>query len=177
MICEFSKDFVQKALFYASEKHKEQKMGRPPKQIPYATHFFGVALNALNFASCEELDKTFLLTLAMLHDTLEDTDATYQELADEFGKNVADGVMALTRNEDIEFEKQIPDCLTRIKKQPKEVAIVKMADRLFNIRKRFTGWTQEKQNAYIKEAQFICDELGYACENLKQVLQNAINKY
>ena len=177
MICEFNKDIVQKALFFASIKHGEQKMGRPPKQIPYVTHFCGVALNVINFASCEQVDKTFMLTLALLHDTLEDTITTHEELVQEFGVRVADGVKALSRNPELPLEKQIPDCVERIKGQPKEVAIVKMADRLINIRKRFSGWTKEKQDAYKIEAQFICDELGYVSKNLKQALQEAINKY
>jgi len=177
MLSLFDKASVQKAIFFASQKHREQKMGRPPVEIPYATHFFSVALTAINFTYMEDVDKTFLLTLAILHDTIEDTNTTYDELLSNFGAKVADGVLALSRNENIPYENQIADCVHRIKIQPKEVAIVKMADRMFNMRERFKYWSVEKQDKYKIEGQMICDELGYASQNMKQALQLTINSY
>ena len=177
MLSLFDKTSIQKALMFASVKHKEQKMGRPPVEIPYATHFIGVALTAINYTYNQDIDKTFLLTLALLHDTIEDTNATYQELLTEFGKSVADGVLALSRNESIAYENQIADCVHRIKSQPKEVAIVKMADRMFNMRERYKFWSIEKQDNYKAEGQMICDELGYASQSMKQALQETINAY
>ncbi|MBR6779015.1 MAG: hypothetical protein IKM43_02555 [Clostridia bacterium] len=108
---------------------------------------------------------------------MEDTTTTYQDLKKEFGVKVADGVLALSRNEDIQTDQQIKDCIAKIKMQPKEVAIVKMADRMFNIRERYSAWTKEKQDFYKSEAQYICDELGYASQNMKDALQQAINLY
>lgn len=178
MLSLFDKDKVQKALMFASNKHKDQMMGRSSGNLmPYATHFFGVALNAINFCFNEDVNKTLILQLAFLHDTLEDTNTTYENLTCEFGKIVADGVLALTRNPEIEPNLQIEDCLKRIKTQPKEVAIVKMADRLFNIRERFSGWDKQKQDNYKQEAQLICNELGCYSANLKQALQQAIDVY
>ncbi len=152
-------------------------MGRPPKEIPYITHCVGVALNALNFTASEEVDKTFLLVVALLHDTIEDTNTTKTEIETEFSNKVASAVMALSRNLKIEVDKQIPDCIERIKNQPKEVAIVKMADRMFNMRERFPYWDKAKQDNYKIEGQLICDELGFMCENLKNELQKTINNY
>ena len=61
-------------------------------------------------------------------------DKTSDNIASEFCEKVAKGVKALTKNEEIEYNKQIEDVVQRIKQEPKEVAIVKMADRLFNLR-------------------------------------------
>ena len=69
------------------------------------------------------------------------------------------------------------DSLERIKKQPKEIAVVKIADRLFNISSRVLTWSKEKQEAYKKEAQVICDELGYVSDKVKAKLQHQINIY
>ena len=173
----FEKDTVQKALFFASTKHKEHLMGRPPQQVPYITHCFGVAMNVINFTSSLEVNKTLLLTICLLHDTLEDTNTTYDEINAEFGSVVADGVLALTRNPQVEYSKQIADCISRIKNQPKEVAIVKLADRMFNMRSRCSYWDKQKQDNYKIEGQMICDELGFACENLKNELQKTIDNY
>ena len=91
-----------------------------------------------------------MITLALLHDTIEDTNTTYDEIFKEFGKPVADGVLALSRNPNISYENQILDCVERIKKQPKEVAINKMADRMFNMRKRYSAW-ERKNKIIIKQ--------------------------
>lgn len=172
----WNKELVYKTVIYAMEKHKNLSM-KGQGNVPFSGHFVNVMLNALNFIDGKSLDRTFIIQLALLHDSIEDANLTHQEIEKEFGKKVADGVLALSRNENIEYEKQIEDCIKRIKNQPKEVAVVKMADRLFNIRGRAKAWSKEKQDKYKIESQLICNELGYASSNLKNALQEAINKY
>ena len=173
----WNKEEIYKVVFYATHAHNRAVPNYDPNKKSFTAHFTLVALNALNFSLNENIDHEFLMKVAILHDTIEDTDVTYQDLKKEFGKKVADAVLSLSRNENIEYSLQIPDCIERIKLQPKEVAIVKMADRLFNVRERYNLWTKEKQDKYKLEAQYICDQLGYACENLKKELQKAIDKY
>lgn len=158
------------------EKHKNLSM-KGNKEVPFSGHFVNVMLNSLNFVLDEEVDKTLIIQLALLHDSIEDAGATHKELQELFGEIVADGVLALSRDENLPYNEQIADCVKRIKIQHKEVAIVKMADRLFNIRSRTESWDKLRQEAYKKEAQMICDELGYASENLRKALQEAINIY
>jgi (p)ppGpp synthase/HD superfamily hydrolase len=172
----WNKEVVYKTVIYAMKVHKHLSM-KGQSEIPFSGHFVNVMLNALNFIDGEDVDRTLIIQLALLHDSIEDAGLSYNELVREFGQTVADGVMALSRDENIPYEKQIPDCVERIKKLSNEVAIVKMADRLFNIRQRAESWTKQKQDRYKVEAQFICDELGYCSENLKKALQEAIEKY
>ena len=63
----------------------------------------------------ENVDRTLIIQLALLHDSIEDAGLKYEELQNKFGKVVADGVLALSRDENIAYEKQIPDCVERIK--------------------------------------------------------------
>lgn len=172
----WNKEIVYETVMYAMMVHKNLKM-KGSDDIPFSGHFVNVMLNALNFVEGEKVDRTFIIQLSLLHDSIEDAGIRYEEIKNKFGLRIADGVLALSRNENISYEKQIPDCVERIKKLEKEVAIVKMADRLFNIRERAKSWTKEKQDRYKKEAQFICDELGYCSQNLKQALQQAIDVY
>ena len=176
MKCLWSKEKVYETVMFAMEVHKNLSM-KGNNEIPFSAHFVNVMLNAINFIEGENVDRTLIIQLALLHDSIEDVGLKYEDLESRFGKTVADGVLALSRDENISYEKQIPDCVERIKLQPKEVAIVKMADRLFNIRARALSWTKEKQDRYKVEAQFICDELGYCSQNLKQALQQAIDIY
>lgn len=168
---------IYDAVFYATHAHNRAVPNYDPNGKSFTAHFTCVALNALNFSLNEKIDREFLIIVALLHDTIEDTDVTYEDLERDFGDKVAYAVKALSRDEKIDYYKQIPDCIERIKKQPKEVAIVKMADRLFNIRERYAKWTKEKQDKYKAEAQFVCDELGFACETMKNELQKAIDNY
>ena len=52
-----------------------------------------------------------------------------------------------------------------------------MADRLYNIRERYNKWDFERQEKYKQEAQQVCDELGFASENMCKALQMAIDEY
>lgn len=172
----WNKEVVYETVMYAMKVHKNLSM-KGNEDIPFSGHFVNVMLNAINFVDGEDVDRTLIIQLSLLHDSIEDAGLSYEELFNKFGKDVAEGVFALSRNESLAYENQIADCIERIKKLRKEVAIVKMADRLFNIRNRAKNWTKEKQNRYKVEAQLICDELGYCSSNLKKALQQAIYVY
>lgn len=169
---------VNEALFFATEKHKNQNMYYP-NEMPYSAHIFGVMLGAVKYASLmkEKIDFNFLVCTALLHDTLEDTNTSYEELVKKFGEKVANGVKALTKNENLPKKEQMKDSIERIKKEPIEVWIVKLSDRLFNMRGIVPTWEKEKLLKYKEEAQYICDELGDACEELKNDLQISIDNY
>lgn len=167
-------EIINNTLFFANKAHSEQKMIYP-NNVPYSSHIVGVLLVALNYVKDEEIDWTYMAQLALLHDTLEDTRVTYEELSNHFGEKVATGVRALTKNEQLPKDAQMMDSLNRIMKLEKEVAIVKLADRCFNTRCVVPTWSKEKQQKYNIEAQLICDKLGYASKELKQKLQSNID--
>ena len=168
---------IEKALFFALKAHKNQKMVYP-EDIPYSGHFVSVFFNVINICGKEEnLDFNVLGCCALLHDTIEDTSVTYDDILKEFGKPVADGVLALSKNENIPHEKRIEDALIRIKKMPKEVWIVKMADRLFNLRDKVPFWSKEKQDAYLFDAEKIYNSLSSASDLMANSLKNAIENF
>ena len=174
----WNEELFTKTMLFAIDKHKNQVM-KYPENMPYSAHIFGVTERLINNAIKDEQDFDWNLAIqvALLHDTLEDTDTSYDELVDNFVRQVADGVLAVTKNDNLPKEMQMKDCIVRIKKQPKEIAMVKLADRLFNMRERLPIWSKEKQEAYKKEAIMICDELGFASENLSKALKEAIENY
>ncbi|MCY1459982.1 RelA/SpoT family protein [compost metagenome] len=115
---------------------------------------------------------------AMLHDTIEDTAFDYEKVNDLFGGQVASGVLALTKNENIvdSFEK-MRDSLSRIKQQPIEVWAVKMADRISNLYEPPYYWSDEKKLKYIEEAEIILHELQDGNKYLAERLKNKIKEY
>lgn len=107
---------LTKMLFFSAKAHGNQKM-KSPADMPYLAHVVAVMQFAVKYALLSKLhiDWNLLVASALLHDTLEDTPVTFKELENEFGENVANGVFALTRNAKLEKDKQIPDCINKLK--------------------------------------------------------------
>ena len=172
-----NQDKCNEALLFAAMKHEGQKMKFP--NVGYVAHLQGVCLEAiggcLNDKTNIDMDKVIIL--ALLHDTIEDTDTTYEEIEKKFGKDIADGVLALTKNDNLPKDIKMKDSLNRIKRQSKEVAIVKLADRIFNLKDVPINWDEDKINDYREEAKLILNELGSNNEYMAVRLKNKINSY
>lgn len=164
------------ALRYASLKHKGQQV--PGTEFPYIVHVVHVAAEVL-IAVYEtgDLDANFAVTLALLHDVLEDTRVTYEEINHLFGERVAEGVLALTKFSSLEKENQIRDSIGRIKLLEKEVGIVKLADRIANLDAPAADWDKGKRARYHEDSQLILDELSSASAYLANRLRQRISDY
>ena len=123
---------VDKAYHYAEEKHKKQlrKSGEP-----YIIHPLAVAEIVVEIG----LDTDAILA-ALLHDCLEDTDASFDELVKLFGRTVAElveGVTKLTRvNYSTTEEQQMENLRKMFMAMSKDIRVIliKIADRLHNMR-------------------------------------------
>lgn len=87
-------EIIHKAIKFAEEKHAGQTRKASP--IAYVTHPIAVSYIAANFKKSKNL--SHLIVAAILHDTIEDTSATFEELVKEFGMFVASLVWELTDN-------------------------------------------------------------------------------
>ncbi len=131
-------DALTKAYNFALVAHKKQKRD---EGVPYINHPVAVA----NILSDLKLDSA-TITTGLLHDTIEDTHATYQTIKEEFGQEVADLVEGVTKIS--VFENQAIDDQDKKKFTKAEnfrkliiatskdirVLLVKIADRLHNMR-------------------------------------------
>ena len=119
-----------------------------------------------------------LLLCALLHDVIEDTNGTYDEIEKEFGVEVADGVLALSKDENLHSKvEQMKDSIERIRIQPKEVWMVKLSDRITNLQPPPKHWDKEKVKKYRNEAVLILEKLGEANQYLAERLQIKIAEY
>lgn len=174
-------DKIQKAWNYASLAHNGQLM--PGSEIPYINHIGSVAMEAMAaFIQNNDIqDPNLLILCAILHDVLEDTDGTCEDIEQQFGKDIADGVSALTKDKTLPTrEAQMLDSLQRIRIQPREVWMVKMCDRIVNLQPPPRHWNKEKIMAYRDEAVIILDSL-HECnkalsERLKMKIENYVSK-
>lgn len=129
---EFDDGQIVAAYDYAKEKHEGQTR---VSGEPYYTHPVEVA----SILADMKLDPSTIIT-AILHDTLEDTPATYEELKKKFSAEVADlvnGVSKLTKIESQSFEGKQAENFRKLLLAMSEdirVLLVKLADRLHNMR-------------------------------------------
>jgi len=171
----YNQDNITKAWFFASRVHNGQLY--PGEKLPYLTHLGNVMMEVMAVASLLK-NAELAICCAILHDTIEDTSVTYDELVENFSVEVADGVLALTKNETLATKReQMLDSLERIKQQPKEIWVVKMADRVSNLGEPPHYWKNEKVKAYRDEAQIILDYLGEANEVVSERLRGKIEDY
>ncbi|KAF2330727.1 HD domain-containing protein [Flavobacterium nitrogenifigens] len=178
---DWSIDEIQNIWQLVSKLHDGQKYGGSDEgeRVEYINHIGSVVFEVLNAVRLtENMNADLAVKCAMLHDTIEDTAFTYEKVIDLFGPQVASGVLALTKNEEIEdsFEK-MRDSLNRIKKQPIEVWAVKMADRICNLYEPPYYWNDEKKLKYIEEAEIIHNELKDGNVYLAERLKNKIREY
>ncbi len=177
----WSIDELQDIWQLASKLHNGQKYGGPKngEQVEYINHIGSVTfeiINAIN--NSDEMNAGLAIKCAMLHDTLEDTDFSYEKTKELFGKEVAEGVLALTKNRELEnSDEKMADSLKRIKQQPKEVLAVKLADRICNLYEPPFYWKNEKKLKYIEEAKLILSELKEGNSYLAKRLEDKIEMY
>ncbi len=162
---------------FASDIHNGQKI--PGKDIPYINHLGLVTMEATAAIAKDSInDPDLLILCALLHDSIEDTSTTYDDIKKIFSLEVADGVLALTKNTDLPTKlEQMKDSLSRIKNQPKEVWMVKLCDRITNLQPPPKHWNKEKIIKYQNEARLILEELGSANLFLAERLKIKIDGY
>jgi guanosine-3',5'-bis(diphosphate) 3'-pyrophosphohydrolase len=171
-------DIYQKAILFATAKHHNTGQTVPGTNLPYLVHLSNVAMEIIFAAQhSNNFDTGFAVQLALLHDTLEDTDTTYEELSQEFSHRVADGVLALSKNKSIAKEDRLTDSIERILLRPKEVWSVKLADRITNLQPPPSHWTPSKISQYHREAQTILEKLKSGNQYLEDRLAIKINEY
>lgn len=145
-------DKIYQAYLFASEKCKNQvrKSGDP-----YIVHLLGVAriLSELNTGPTT-------IIAGLLHDTIEDTDTTEEEITEKFGKEVCylvQGVTKVTRLSDyhnVDFEAESHRKIFIAMAKDIRVIIIKLADRLHNMR-TLQFQPPEKQKKIAKETRDV----------------------
>ena len=149
---------VKKAYDFAFDVHKNQKR---LSGDPYITHPIAVAA-----ILCDLKVDTATIITALLHDTIEDTEATYNEVNKLFGKEIADlveGVTKISRLEDKSKEYSVAENFRKLilaTSKDIRVLLVKLADRLHNMRTLF-HLDREKQLRIAKETLEIYSPIAH----------------
>ncbi|MDM8555178.1 HD domain-containing protein [Desulfococcaceae bacterium HSG7] len=174
----WNQDNFIKAWNFASQAHKGQFI--PGADIPYINHIGNVVMEVMAVIA-QDLNienPDLLVQCALLHDVIEDTGNSYKTIKEIFGVEVADGVSALSKDANLPSKaEQMQDSIARIRKQPKEIWMVKLADRITNLQPPPKHWNKAKVKNYRNEAVLILEKLGEANPYLAQRLKKKIAEY
>ena len=169
-------NLVDAAFHYAEEKHSTQKR---KDGSPYIIHPLAVAEIVAEMG----LDTESILA-ALLHDCIEDTDSTHEDIAKRFGSTVADIVDGVTKLTRVNFqsleEKQMENLRKMFLAMSKDIRVIliKIADRLHNAR-TFQYQSPEKQRSKSHETMEIYAPLAHrlGMQKIKWELEDISLKY
>jgi (p)ppGpp synthase/HD superfamily hydrolase len=169
------KDYTA-AYWFAARAHQGQTM--PGTELPYLIHLSLVSMEVIAALRAEPgRDETLAVKCSLLHDVIEDTPVTYGQIEEVFSTAVAASVLALSKDPHLAKPLQMPDSLRRIRQQPPEVWMVKLADRIVNLQQPRPDWSAERIRAYQAEGQDILSALEDASPALAARLRHTIEHY
>lgn len=157
---------IEQAIRAAAVLHKDQvRKGETP--FPYITHLYAVAFLVQDYTDDEDT-----IIAALLHDTLEDTDYTEEELQNDFGGTVKDIVCAVTQPESAgSWKEQKKQYAAQLKNAPEGSLIVCAADKIHNMRSII-------EDFYDKPSEFVANFGGSIHDRLVmyQDVSNILNR-
>ncbi len=164
------------AINFAAKKHSIQKRKGADEQ-PYINHPLEVLNLLTNVGKIEDYN---VLIAAVLHDTIEDTETTEEEITELFGANVCEMVLEVTD------DKSLP------KAERKQLQIehaphislgakqIKLCDKISNIsdvlKNPPDGWSLERRREYVEWGEKVVSGLRGANENLEKHFDELVEK-
>ncbi len=169
-------EFVRKAYMYAEELHKGQfrQSGEP-----YITHPLNVA-----YILAEEHADRDTVCAGLLHDTLEDTDITKEDIRRDFNSDIAELVDGVTKLSKMNFSSKQDQNLANTRKiitsitKDVRIIMIKLADRLHNMRTLdFKSEYKQKENALETMEVFVPLAYSTGAYRIKSELEDLSFKY
>jgi len=164
-----------KALSFSAEKHTKQRR-KDIDKTPYINHPISLA----NILAQRWVIDENVLCAAILHDTIEDTETTVDELQEHFGEKITSIVLEVTDDKSLEKsvrkQKQVEHAATI----SHEAKLVKLADKIANITDIINtppeDWSRDRKKEYFEWAKAVVDNLRGAHQGLEKDFDDLINK-
>ena len=138
-----------KAIDFAAYRHRKQ-VRKGSQGVPYVSHPVAVAELIARVGRVTDI---ITLVAAILHDTIEDTETTAEEIAEHFGANVRDIVLELTDDKSLPKEERKRLQIVHAPKSSKRAKIVKLADKIVNVRDVTrdppSDWSVDRRKEYL----------------------------
>tara|TARA_B100002049_G_C16003650_1_gene342662 strand:+ start:423 stop:947 length:525 start_codon:yes stop_codon:yes gene_type:complete len=148
---------IIKAAYFASVKHREQRR-KDTEKTPYINH--PLALANVLAVECG-VDDVEVICGALLHDTIEDTDTTEEELLEAFGEQITRIVLEVTDDKRLEWEARKEAQVRNAPHLSDQAKLIKLADKISNLRDIVASppsdWSLERKRKYFDWAARVVD--------------------
>ena len=165
-----------KALAFAAHKHRDQRR-KDAEASPYINHPIALADLLVNEGGVTDVE---VLCAALLHDTVEDTATTPEELANAFGSRIARIVAEVTDDTALARAERKRLQVERAASISPEAKLVKLADKICNLRDVVdhppASWSLERRREYFEWAKSVVDRLRGAHPRLEAAFDAAYSK-
>ena len=150
-----------KVVAFAAEKHRDQRR-KDADASPYINHPIALAHVPANEGGIQDLS---VLCAAILHDTIEDSETTADELEDLFGSKVTSIVLEVSDDKSLEKHVRKQRQIEHASHISHEAKLVKLADKICNLRDILASppadWSAERKQTYFDwSAQVIAGMRG-----------------
>jgi guanosine-3',5'-bis(diphosphate) 3'-pyrophosphohydrolase len=156
------------ATAFAADKHRNQRR-KDAEASPYINHPVALA----NLLAQAGIGDTTVLAAALLHDTIEDTDATTEELTGTFGGEIAAIVLEVTDDKSLLQAERKRLQIEHAPHLSTPAKLVKLADKICNLRDVSDSppkdWPLERKREYFDWARQVVDGLRGAHARLEQL--------
>ncbi len=164
------------AIAFAADKHRNQRR-KDAEASPYINHPIALANVLANEGGIT--DETVLIA-AILHDTIEDTETTADELRRHFGEAITAVVLEVSDDKSLPKAERKRLQVEHAAHISREAQLVKLADKICNLRDIVTSppanWTLERKQAYFDWAKAVVDGLRDVHPKLEQLFDAAAEK-
>jgi len=165
---------ILRAVAFAADRHRFQRR-KDEESSPYINHPIEVAEVLVIEAG---VDDEATLIAALLHDTVEDTETTTEEILELFGPEVAGIVAEVTDDKTLPRNEQRRLQLERAGRASREAKLVKIADKICNIRdvatRPPTGWSLERRREYVLWASSVARECAGLVPHLDELAEKEL---
>lgn len=159
-------NMLNQAIVFATKAHEGQL--RKVSQSPFIIH--PLAVGCLLADAGEEED---IVIAGILHDTIEDTDVTFEQINTKFGENVASLVFGCSENKALSWEERKRQTMIDLETAPEKVCIVTCADKIHNLSVSVQGIKERGVDFFIPFKKGYTDQKWYY-GSIKNILQKRI---
>lgn len=165
-----------KAARFAAEKHRHQRR-KGSEYLPYINHPIEVAEMLINIGEVTAMD---ILATALLHDTLEDTDTTRDELRVMFGDRIVGLVLECTDDKSLPQAERKRLQIEHAAHMSFEAKQIKIADKISNVqdlgRNPPVGWSLQRRLEYLDWSERVMAGLRGANPALEKLYDDSLAK-
>lgn len=148
-----------RAAIFAANKHRDQRR-KDAAASPYINHPLALADVLANEGGVDDVE---VLCAALLHDTIEDTQTTPDELRREFGDRVANIVLEVTDDKSLPKAERKRLQIVHAGHASFEARLVKLADKICNLRDILASppanWPLDRKQQYFDWARQVVDQV------------------